>query len=67
MGKVSLLSLGCPKNLVDSEKLLEKLQEHGILYSSNPVEADILIINTCGFIESAKERVCRGNSEAFKI
>ncbi len=55
MGKVSLLSLGCPKNLVDSEKLLEKLKEKGIHYSSNPDESDILIINTCGFIESAKK------------
>ena len=53
MGKVSLLSLGCPKNLVDSEKLLKKLEEKGLFYSSDPDEADILIINTCGFIESA--------------
>ena len=55
MGKVSLLSLGCPKNLVDSEKLLKKLEEKGIFYSSSPEESDILIINTCGFIESAKK------------
>lgn len=55
MGKISLLSLGCPKNLVDSEKLLKKLEEKGIFYSSNPEESDILIINTCGFIESAKK------------
>jgi ribosomal protein S12 methylthiotransferase len=55
VGKVSLLSLGCPKNLVDSEKLLRKLKEKGISYASNPVESDILIINTCGFIESAKK------------
>lgn len=54
MGKISLLSLGCPKNLVDSEKLLKKLEEKGIFYSSKPDESDILIINTCGFIESAK-------------
>ena len=55
MGKVSLLSLGCPKNLVDSEKLLEKLEDRGIFYSSKPEESDILLINTCGFIESAKK------------
>ncbi|MDH4230580.1 MAG: 30S ribosomal protein S12 methylthiotransferase RimO [Nitrospirota bacterium] len=55
MGKVSLLSLGCPKNLVDSEKLLKKLKEQGISYASNPADSDILIINTCGFIESAKK------------
>ncbi len=55
MGKVSLLSLGCPKNLVDSGKLLEKLKERGIFYSSKPEESDIMLINTCGFIESAKK------------
>jgi ribosomal protein S12 methylthiotransferase len=55
VGKVSLLSLGCPKNLVDSEKLLIKLKQKGIFYSSHPDESDILIINTCGFIESAKK------------
>ena len=55
VGKVSLLSLGCPKNLVDSEKLLEKLKDRGIFYSSKPEESDILLINTCGFIESAKK------------
>jgi len=55
VGKVSLLSLGCPKNLVDSEKLLKKLKEQGISYASNPADSDILIINTCGFIESAKK------------
>ena len=55
MGKVSLLSLGCPKNLVDSENLLRKLREKGICYSSSPDESDIIMINTCGFIESAKK------------
>jgi ribosomal protein S12 methylthiotransferase len=55
MGRCTLLSLGCPKNLVDSEKLLNKLEKRGIFYTSNPEEADILIINTCGFIESAKK------------
>jgi ribosomal protein S12 methylthiotransferase len=54
VGKVSLLSLGCPKNLVDSGKLLERLKDRGIVYSSKPDESDILLINTCGFIESAK-------------
>jgi ribosomal protein S12 methylthiotransferase len=49
------MSLGCPKNLVDSEKLLKKLEEKGIFYSSKPEESDVLLINTCGFIESAKK------------
>lgn len=54
MGKVHLLSLGCPKNLVDSEHLLEELHERGLSYSSDPEDADILMVNTCGFIEEAK-------------
>jgi ribosomal protein S12 methylthiotransferase len=51
---VSLVSLGCPKNLVDSESLLKKLAEQGIGYEHDPGNADVLLINTCGFIEDAK-------------
>jgi ribosomal protein S12 methylthiotransferase len=54
VGKVHLLSLGCPKNLVDSGHLLEKLRCRGLCYSSDPDEADIIMVNTCGFIEDAK-------------
>ena len=54
MGKVSLVSLGCPKNLVDSEKLLKRLAEYGISYDPDPDHADLILINTCGFIEDAK-------------
>ncbi len=54
MAKVFLLSLGCPKNLVDSENLLRKLGEKGISYTTAPGESDILVVNTCGFIEEAK-------------
>jgi ribosomal protein S12 methylthiotransferase len=52
--KVHLLSLGCPKNLVDSEKLLKKLEKKGICYSSNYKDSDIVLVNTCGFIEDAR-------------
>jgi ribosomal protein S12 methylthiotransferase len=54
VGKVSLVSLGCPKNLVDSEKLLKRLAEQGISYDPDPDHADLIMINTCGFIEDAK-------------
>lgn len=54
MGKACLVSLGCPKNLVDSEKLLKRLAEQGIGYEPDPDSADVLLINTCGFIEDAK-------------
>jgi ribosomal protein S12 methylthiotransferase len=54
VGKVHLVSLGCPKNLVDSEKLLKRLGEKGLRYCSSAEDSDILMINTCGFIEDAK-------------
>ena len=54
MAKVFLLSLGCPKNLVDSENLLRKLGDRGISYSESPEDSDIMVVNTCGFIEEAK-------------
>ena len=50
-----LLSLGCPKNLVDSEKLTRRLRLSGHSPVEDPEEADTLIVNTCGFIEAAKE------------
>lgn len=53
--KFGMISLGCPKNLVDSEIMLGIVQEKNIVITNNPAEADILIVNTCGFIESAKE------------
>ena len=47
--------LGCPKNLVDTEMMLGILRDHGIDITPDPSEADILIVNTCAFIKSAKE------------
>jgi len=52
---VKLISLGCSKNLVDSEVMLGLLSENGYTISLNEVEADIIIINTCAFIEDAKQ------------
>lgn len=53
--KVTLLSLGCNKNLVDSEVMLGLLEREGYLFVADPDEADVLIVNTCGFIEEAKK------------
>jgi ribosomal protein S12 methylthiotransferase len=53
--KVALVSLGCPKNLLDSEVMLGKLFTQGYELTLDPVSADYLIVNTCGFIRSAKE------------
>ena len=52
--KVALISLGCPKNLVNSEQMLYLLCESGLEIVPEPEDADAVIINTCGFIESAK-------------
>ena len=53
--KVSVITLGCAKNTVDSERLLRQLQLNNLDLRANPSEADTVIINTCGFIEAAKE------------
>lgn len=52
---VHMVSLGCPKNLVDSEVMLALLEQEGIIVVTNPENADILVVNTCGFIQSAVE------------
>lgn len=52
--KVSMVSLGCPKNQVDAEAMLFSLQKEGFELTPVEAEADAIIINTCGFIESAK-------------
>jgi len=54
MKKIALISLGCAKNLVDSEVMLGYLGEKGYSFVSQPEDADIIIINTCGFIQPAK-------------
>ncbi len=53
--KIGMISLGCPKNLVDSEVMLGIIREKELEVTNNPAEADLIIVNTCGFIESAKE------------
>ena len=53
--KVGLVSLGCAKNRVDSENLLGMLRARGMEIVADPAEADAIFVNTCGFIESAKE------------
>ena len=52
--KVGMISLGCPKNQVDGEVMLEKLNKSGFEIAQNIEDSDVMIINTCGFIEDAK-------------
>ena len=53
--KVGVVSLGCSKNRVDTELMLGKLREAGYTFTAQPAEADVILVNTCGFIESAKQ------------
>lgn len=53
--KVGMISLGCPKNQVDGEALLAKLQKAGYEIVNNIEDSDVMIVNTCGFIEQAKK------------
>lgn len=53
--KVGIVSLGCAKNQVDAEMLLYTLKNRGFIIVNDPADADAVIVNTCGFIESAKQ------------
>ncbi|MBQ2315674.1 MAG: 30S ribosomal protein S12 methylthiotransferase RimO [Clostridia bacterium] len=64
MYKVSMVSLGCPKNQVDAEMMLHSLKEAGFEIGAIEAEADAIIINTCGFIESAKQEAIENILEA---
>lgn len=55
MQKVAMVSLGCPRNRVDSETAAGYLEKNGFSLTSNEAEADVIIVNTCSFINSAKE------------
>ena len=52
---VAAVSLGCPKNLVDTEVMLGHMTQAGYTLTSEPAEAEILVVNTCGFIDQAKQ------------
>src|SRR5437867_12191770 len=53
--KVGFVSLGCPKNLVDTEVMLGALAAHGYSITPRKEDADVIVVNTCGFIDSAKK------------
>ena len=63
--KVGFVSLGCPKALVDSERILTQLKIDGYETSASYQEADVVIVNTCGFIDSAKQESLDAISEAM--
>ncbi|HWQ32239.1 MAG TPA: 30S ribosomal protein S12 methylthiotransferase RimO [Blastocatellia bacterium] len=55
ISKIGFVSLGCPKNLVDSEVMMGQLRQHGYELTTEREEADVIVVNTCGFIDSAKQ------------
>lgn len=63
--KVGFVSLGCPKNLVDSEQILTRLRAEGYEISPNYDDADLVVVNTCGFIDSAVEESLETIGEAL--
>lgn len=66
MIKVSMVSLGCPKNQVDAEQMLYTLKSAGFDITVSEAEADAIIVNTCGFIESAKAEAIENILEAAR-
>jgi ribosomal protein S12 methylthiotransferase len=60
-----MVSLGCPKNLVDSERILTKLRSDGYQLSPDYAGADVVLVNTCGFLDSAKEESLEAIGEAI--
>ncbi len=67
MKKVHITTLGCSKNLVDSEVLSGQLEAHDFVITESPEESDLIIVNTCGFIQSAKEESLQAIFEAIKL
>src|SRR5438552_6492200 len=67
MNKVGFISLGCPKNLVDSEVMMGQLKQSGYQITSDASEADTVVVNTCGFIDSAKKESIEAILEAARL
>jgi ribosomal protein S12 methylthiotransferase len=67
MTKVGFISLGCPKNLVDSEVMMGQLKQNGYEITADAAEADTVVVNTCGFIETAKRESIDAILEAARL
>ena len=65
--KIGMVSLGCPKNQVDAEQILGVLAKQGFVITPEQTEADVIVVNTCGFIESAKEESIEAILDAAKM
>src|SRR6185295_20279687 len=67
MNKVGFISLGCPKNLVDSEVMMGQLKQKGFQITADAADADTVVVNTCGFIDSAKKESIDAILEAARL
>src|SRR5438876_2730688 len=67
MTKVGFISLGCPKNLVDSEVMMGQLKQNGYQITADAREADTVVVNTCGFIDAAKKESIEAILEAARL
>ena len=65
--RVALVSLGCPKNLVDSEKMLAILAQHGCVVGAPMEQAEAIVINTCGFLSAARDESLAVIRQAIKL
>src|SRR5437773_594785 len=64
---VAFVSLGCPKNLVDSERMLGLLASDGLAITPDAARADAIVINTCGFLEASKQESLKEIREAVAL
>src|SRR6478672_5861377 len=64
---VAFVSLGCPKNLVDSERMLGLLALDGLAITPDAAEADAIVINTCGFLEASKDESLKEIRDAIEL
>ncbi|MCC7305352.1 MAG: 30S ribosomal protein S12 methylthiotransferase RimO [Alphaproteobacteria bacterium] len=64
--KIGMVSLGCPKALVDSERIMTKLRSDGYKFTDSAEGADLVIVNTCGFLDSAKAESLNAIGDALK-
>ena len=63
--RIGMVSLGCPKALVDSERILTRLRADGYAFAEDYAGADVVLVNTCGFLDSAKEESLAAIGEAI--
>jgi ribosomal protein S12 methylthiotransferase len=67
VAKIGFMSLGCPKNLVDSEVMIGILQKEGHTLTTNPAQADVIVVNTCSFIQESKQESIDAIVEAAQL